>query len=142
MLSIITKCFISATYISIVIYFHNLFTVATGKTPHQFLTEYRIENAKKMLWNTECILSDIATNCGYSSQQHFSTIFKKETGHTLTEYVTSKRIDHAVFLLNSTKMQIQTIAQHCGVVDVQYFSKIFKKYTGMTPSEYAKNLDL
>ncbi len=68
------------------IYFHNLFTVATGKTPHQFLTEYRIENAKKMLWNTECILSDIATNCGYSSQQHFSTIFKKETGLTPNEY--------------------------------------------------------
>ena len=59
-------------------YFHNNFTMATGITPHQYLIECRIENAKKLLWNTAISMNDIAEKCGFSSQQHFNKIFKKE----------------------------------------------------------------
>lgn len=60
-------------------YFHNNFAMATGITPHQYLIECRIEKAKKLLWNTETSMNEIAEKCGFCSQQHFNKIFKKET---------------------------------------------------------------
>lgn len=61
-------------------YFHNNFSMATGITPHQYLIECRIEKAKKLLWNTEISMNEIAEKCGFCSQQHFNKIFKKATG--------------------------------------------------------------
>ena len=58
----------------------------TGRTPHQYLTQCRIENAKKLLWNTEIDIIEIAERCGFSSQQHFNKVFKKETGTTPLVY--------------------------------------------------------
>lgn len=63
-------------------YFHNLFTSATGTTPHQYLINCRISNAKKMLWDTEIGLVEIAEKSGFGNQQYLNKIFKKETGFT------------------------------------------------------------
>ena len=53
---------------------------ATGKTPIQVLTQYRIENAKYLLLNTDQPINNIATSCGYQNEYYFSTAFKKYTG--------------------------------------------------------------
>lgn len=68
------------------IYFHNNFTIATGLTPHQYLTECRIAQAKKLLWSSKMAMSDISDQCGFSSQQHLTKVFKKETGMTPAQY--------------------------------------------------------
>ena len=68
------------------IYFHKCFTLATGLTPHQYLMRCRIENAKKLLWNSDMAMSGVAEKCGFCSQQHMNKIFKKETGMTPLQY--------------------------------------------------------
>lgn len=57
-------------------YFHTLFTESCGLTPREYLEDYRIKVAKKLLLTTQLTLSEIAEQCGFSSQQYLTTIFK------------------------------------------------------------------
>lgn len=68
------------------IYFHNLFTAATGISPRLYLTRLRINESKKLLWNSHIPISEIAERCGFGGQQYFSRVFKKETGMTPGQY--------------------------------------------------------
>lgn len=68
------------------IYFHNLFTAAVGRTPHDYMVDCRITEAKKLLWNTATGLDFIAQECGFGSAQYFNRIFKKRTGLTPGKY--------------------------------------------------------
>jgi AraC family transcriptional regulator len=63
-------------------HFSRLFKEVLGDTPYQFLMDYRVEQAKKMLGDPTLALSDIALSCGFADQPHFSRIFKKLTGTT------------------------------------------------------------
>lgn len=63
-------------------YFHHVFTTVMGKTPQQCLLEERIKRAKILLVQTDKTLSEIAYECGFSSQSHFSLQFKKQTYST------------------------------------------------------------
>ncbi len=60
------------------IYFHNCFRRATGKTLRTFVEEKRIERAIDLLLTTDLTLSEIAYDCGFSSQSYFSYAFKKK----------------------------------------------------------------
>ncbi len=48
-------------------------------TPHAYLLQIRIQNAKNMLLQNK-ILSDIAHSCGFSDQSHFTRVFNKIYG--------------------------------------------------------------
>ena len=64
-------------------HFLRMFRAATGKTPHQYLTERRIERAKRVLRDEEeTSLIDIAARCGFSSQSHMTRVFREQTGVT------------------------------------------------------------
>jgi AraC family transcriptional regulator len=64
-------------------HFLKMFRAATGTTPHQYLTERRIERAKSMLLEAGGIsLIDIAAWCGFSSQSHLTQVFRKQIGVT------------------------------------------------------------
>jgi AraC family transcriptional regulator len=67
-------------------HFSRLFKQTIGQSPYQFLTSYRIEQAKKMLDNSNAVMVDIAINCGFSDQAHFSRVFKKIAGLTPKQY--------------------------------------------------------
>ena len=67
-------------------YFHSLFTNAVGQTPHDYLILCRINNAKKMLWDSRNSISFIAEHCGFGCQQYFNKIFKQKTGITPGQY--------------------------------------------------------
>lgn len=67
-------------------YFHNIFTTALGISPHQYVINCRIENAKKLLWNTKIPITQIAEETGFGCQQYFNKVFKKETGLTPVSY--------------------------------------------------------
>ncbi len=58
------------------------FKVATGCRPHEFLLQYRIEAAKRMLIETNDPLVEVALNVGFQTQSHFSTVFKRLVGET------------------------------------------------------------
>ena len=74
------------------IYFHNIFTKSVGISPHQYLIDCRIENAKKLLWKSDIPICEVAEKSGFGCQQYLNKIFKKETGMTPVSY--RKSIQH------------------------------------------------
>lgn len=58
------------------------FRAATGCRPHEYLLQYRIEQAKQMLTGTDMTLVDVALSVGFQTQSHFSTVFKRLAGNT------------------------------------------------------------
>ncbi len=69
------------------IYFHNIFKSATGKTLRDYIEEQRIIKAINLLQTTDCKLTEIAYECGFSSQSYFSFVFKRRMQQTPREYV-------------------------------------------------------
>lgn len=68
------------------IYFQNIFKESVGITPHQYLINCRIEHTKKLLWNSNIPINDIAEQSGFGCQQYLNKVFKKETGMTPVSY--------------------------------------------------------
>lgn len=67
-------------------HFSRLFKQAIGRSPHQFVIAYRVEQAQKMLSDKERPLLDVALSCGFFDQAHFSRKFKQATGVTPKEW--------------------------------------------------------
>ena len=61
-------------------HFLRSFSAATGRTPHQWLTELRMEKAKQLLRQTPMTAAEIALELGYSSPGHFSSRFRQIVG--------------------------------------------------------------
>ncbi|MBN2655954.1 MAG: response regulator [Spirochaetales bacterium] len=66
--------------------FSFLFKEGTGQTFIEFLTSYRVEEAKKLLKSTDLKAYEIAEKVGYQDARYFSLIFRKQTGLTAMEY--------------------------------------------------------
>lgn len=66
-------------------YFANLFKKMTGTTFHQFVTQERIEQAKKMLL-ADMQVQEIAEALGYEERRYFTEVFKKQVGMTPSEF--------------------------------------------------------
>jgi len=67
-------------------YFSKLFKEVTGENFIEYLTNIRIEKAKKLLQNRDVSIKNICVDTGYSDPNYFSRIFKKQVGVTPTEY--------------------------------------------------------
>lgn len=67
-------------------YFHKLFTRIYKKTPHAYMTQVRIEAAKRMLGQKTSSVSQVCTNVGFESVGSFSNLFKKKNGLGPQEY--------------------------------------------------------
>ncbi len=52
----------------------------TGQTPGAHLQSYRLDQATRLLRETDRTLQDIALSCGFSSAQYFSRVFRKTHG--------------------------------------------------------------
>ncbi len=61
-------------------HFSTIFSQECGTTFIEYLTNVRIEEAKRLLRTTDMRSSDIAYECGFSDSHYFSFIFKKTTG--------------------------------------------------------------
>lgn len=61
-------------------YFSRLFKQSTGLTPHQYLIKCRIEQAKRLLKNTNLSLANIALQVGFVDQSHLARHFKRQVG--------------------------------------------------------------
>lgn len=67
-------------------HFSTIFSQECGTTFIEYLTNVRVEAAKKLLKETEMKGADIAYECGFSDPHYFSFIFKKTTGVSPREY--------------------------------------------------------
>ena len=66
--------------------FHNTFKTAVGKTLRDYIEEQRIKKATNLLLTTNYSLTQIAYECGFSSQSYFSYVFKRRMKKTPREY--------------------------------------------------------
>ncbi|WP_414584054.1 helix-turn-helix domain-containing protein [Scytonema sp. PCC 10023] len=67
-------------------YFVRLFKQSMGVTPYQYVLQQRIERAKMLLKQRERAISDIALECGFANQSHFTKHFRQFTGMTPKAY--------------------------------------------------------
>lgn len=67
-------------------HFSTIFSQKCKTTFIEYLTNVRIENAKRLLRDSELKGYDIAYECGFSDPHYFSYIFKKITGLSPREY--------------------------------------------------------
>ncbi|HON52633.1 MAG TPA: AraC family transcriptional regulator [Bacteroidales bacterium] len=69
-----------------VISFSRLIKNRTGKTFVEFLNDYRIQYAIRLLMESSKTVSEITDECGFNNQANFNRIFKLKTGYTPTDY--------------------------------------------------------
>ncbi len=67
-------------------YLINIFRRATGQTPHAYLKQVRLRQARLMLTTGDMTAQNIAMVCGFSDYPHFFRIFVAEYGMSPTEY--------------------------------------------------------
>ncbi len=63
-------------------FFHVVFKEIMHKTPHRYMLEMRLGQAKNLLINSDLSFTIIAEQCGFDSQVYFNYIIKKELGIT------------------------------------------------------------
>ena len=74
------ECGMNRTYLC------KLFTEETGMTLGQYVTQIKVDEAKRLMDITGKSIAEIAEYLGYSSQSHFQRVFKKASGTTPGEY--------------------------------------------------------
>lgn len=66
--------------------FSRWFREQTGRTPHAYVVEARIERAKLLLRSSELPLLDVALAVGFSSQSCLNVSFRRRAGVTPADY--------------------------------------------------------
>jgi AraC family transcriptional regulator len=69
------------------------FRCSTGYTPHTYLLRRRVEHAQRLLQRSEKTLLDVALDCGFRSQAHFTTVFRRLVGDTPNRWRIKARLD-------------------------------------------------
>ena len=67
-------------------YFCEFFRGMTGRTPIDYLNNYRIEVACAELADGECSVTELAYNCGFNDLSYFIRVFKQYKGITPKQY--------------------------------------------------------
>ena len=67
-------------------YLSELFKRHTGKNISEYITQFRLEKARRYLQQPEYKIGDVAELVGFSDQRYFSSMFKRRYGMTTNEY--------------------------------------------------------
>jgi AraC family transcriptional regulator len=67
-------------------HFSRLFKRSTGLAPYQYLSNIRLEHAKRLLTEGRSRIIEIAFETGYSNPSQFSTFFRKRTGLSPSDF--------------------------------------------------------
>jgi len=67
-------------------HFARAFKTATGESPHRYLTQRRMEQAKVLLSVTRLSVAEVAYRVGFYNTSHFTAQFRKATGTTPKAY--------------------------------------------------------
>lgn len=67
-------------------YLAKLYHKKTGKYLKDYIREYKMVQAKRMLRDERVLISDVAAEVGFDNFSYFSTLFKKHAGMTPQEY--------------------------------------------------------
>jgi AraC family transcriptional regulator len=69
-----------------VFHFARLFKHRTGLSPHRYLLQRRIDQARSLLGDRNLSIADVALRCGFAHPSHFSDTFRRVTGVTPRAY--------------------------------------------------------
>ena len=72
-------------------YFSTLFRRKTGRSPQQYLTDYRMEKACELMVEHGCAPGEAALSTGYPDIFSFSRMFKRKFGVSPREYLRQNR---------------------------------------------------
>ena len=61
-------------------HFLRVFKLATGATPYHFLRARRLERARQLLTASTIPLAQLALECGFANQAHFTAAFSRDIG--------------------------------------------------------------
>ncbi|WP_176585621.1 AraC family transcriptional regulator [Priestia megaterium] len=67
-------------------HFSRVFKKYTGYSPYEYVINFRINRAKKLLQNTNLSIKEISIVSGFNSDTHFMTTFKKHTNLTPKQF--------------------------------------------------------
>ncbi len=67
-------------------YLSHLFKKEVGDSPFNYLISRRIEEAKRLLADSEMPVHEVASQVGYGNDKYFSMLFKKITGQTPSSF--------------------------------------------------------
>jgi AraC family transcriptional regulator len=62
------------------------YRASTGRSPHQYILDLRMEKARRLMLSPTLSLIDIATECGFASQAHFTHAFRQRLGVPPSDY--------------------------------------------------------
>ena len=62
------------------------FRESIRQSPTDYLIEYRVQVAKKLLETTNLSITEIALRCGFNSNSYFTKIFHRSCGKTPNAY--------------------------------------------------------
>lgn len=77
-------------------YFGKIFKEALGKTPQEFLLNYRMLKAAELLKLTSLSIGDVGLAVGYANQMHFSRAFKNNYGISPREWRYQNHVNNTV----------------------------------------------
>ncbi len=77
-------------------YFGKIFKEALGKTPQEFLLNYRMLKAAELLKLTSLSIGDVGLAVGYANQMHFSRAFKNNYGISPREWRYQNHVNNIV----------------------------------------------
>lgn len=75
-------------------HFSRAFQAATGLPPHRYMSELRLNRARRMLGETDTPIARISEDCQFSSQAAFSRAFLRGTGTTPSDYRRERKTAH------------------------------------------------
>jgi AraC family transcriptional regulator len=67
-------------------HFARLFRQTSGLSPHRFVIEARLTEAKRLLASPEMTIADVAHRCGMADQSHLSRLFRSHVGTSPAEF--------------------------------------------------------
>jgi AraC-like DNA-binding protein len=71
--------------------FARAFKRSTGRPPHRYLIERRVERARELLLRSDLPLGDVALRCGFADQSHFTKVFHRVVGTSPGTFRTTVR---------------------------------------------------
>ena len=71
-------------------HFLRLFKQSMGTTPHQYILQRRIDQAKYLLEQTELSIAEIAFRVGFCDQSHLTRCFKRLLGMTPKQFLSGR----------------------------------------------------
>jgi AraC family transcriptional regulator len=83
-------------------HFARLFKRSTGVSPHRFLVQRRIEQARALLAAQTLPIAEIARSVGFRTPSHFATIFRRISGITPSVDRNGKRAESPKPIRRST----------------------------------------